>query len=77
MFQSGFHDGKQPNWFHQACFFKKQRPTSEGDIAGFESIRYEDQKSIRENIGEYFKFHKLKYINCRIDRTVKHITHFP
>lgn len=48
--QSAFHDGKQPNWFHERCFFVKQRPTTVGDIAGFDSLRMEDQKRITEEI---------------------------
>ena len=27
---SAFHDGKQPNWFHYDCFWRKQRPAGEG-----------------------------------------------
>ncbi|XP_063703096.1 poly [ADP-ribose] polymerase isoform X2 [Culicoides brevitarsis] len=50
MVQSAFHDGKQPNWFHFDCFFKKQRPASEGDIEHFNSLKYEDQKRIRDQI---------------------------
>ncbi|XP_053963564.1 poly [ADP-ribose] polymerase [Anastrepha ludens] len=47
MVQSAFHDGKQPMWFHEDCFFKKQRPQSVGDIENFENIRFEDQKRLR------------------------------
>uniref|UniRef100_A0A336MUR8 Poly [ADP-ribose] polymerase n=2 Tax=Culicoides sonorensis TaxID=179676 RepID=A0A336MUR8_CULSO len=50
MVQSAFHDGKQPNWFHFNCFWNKQRPASEGDIEHFNSLKYEDQKKIREKI---------------------------
>lgn len=50
MVQSAFHDGKQAQWYHERCFFGKQRPTTEGDVAGFESLRFEDQKRIREKI---------------------------
>uniref|UniRef100_U5EZI1 Poly [ADP-ribose] polymerase n=1 Tax=Corethrella appendiculata TaxID=1370023 RepID=U5EZI1_9DIPT len=50
--QSAFHDGKQPNWYHEGCFFIKQRPPTEGDIAHFESLRYEDQKRLREKIAK-------------------------
>lgn len=52
-FQSAFHDGKQPNWFHQACFFKKHRPQSEALIDGFPKLRIEDQKEIKEEIGKF------------------------
>ncbi|XP_055309208.1 poly [ADP-ribose] polymerase [Sitodiplosis mosellana] len=51
MVQSAFHDGKQPNWFHQACFFKKHRPATEALIDGFPKLRVEDQKEIRGNLG--------------------------
>lgn len=50
MVQSGFHDGKQPNWFHFSCFFQKHHPKSVGDIDGFENLKYEDQKSIKEKM---------------------------
>uniref|UniRef100_A0A1I8NDN9 Poly [ADP-ribose] polymerase n=1 Tax=Musca domestica TaxID=7370 RepID=A0A1I8NDN9_MUSDO len=52
MVQSAFHDGKQPNWFHESCFFKKQRPGSVGDVENFESLRFEDQERIRKKIDE-------------------------
>lgn len=48
--QSAFHDGKQPMWFHEDCFFKKQRPGSVGDIENFENIRFEDQERIKLKI---------------------------
>ncbi|TMW48487.1 hypothetical protein DOY81_006414, partial [Sarcophaga bullata] len=48
--QSAFHDGKQPNWFHEKCFFQKQRPSSVGDIENFENIRFEDQENIKKAI---------------------------
>ncbi|XP_055614181.1 poly [ADP-ribose] polymerase [Uranotaenia lowii] len=50
MVQSAFHDGKQPNWFHERCFFQKHRPGTEGDVAHFEGLRYEDQERIRKKI---------------------------
>lgn len=50
MVQSAFHDGKQPMWFHEDCFFKKQRPQSVGDIENFENIRFEDQGRIKLKI---------------------------
>ncbi|XP_039968527.1 poly [ADP-ribose] polymerase isoform X2 [Bactrocera neohumeralis] len=50
MVQSAFHDGKQPMWFHEDCFFKKQRPQSVGDIENFENIRFEDQERIKLKI---------------------------
>lgn len=53
MVQSAFHDGKQANWFHESCFFKKQRPGSVGDIANYENLRLEDQKRLEKKIGWY------------------------
>uniref|UniRef100_A0A1B0BYD9 Poly [ADP-ribose] polymerase n=1 Tax=Glossina palpalis gambiensis TaxID=67801 RepID=A0A1B0BYD9_9MUSC len=50
MVQSAFHDGKQTNWFHESCFFKKQRPGSVGDIANYENLRIEDQKRLEKKI---------------------------
>ncbi|XP_059610160.1 poly [ADP-ribose] polymerase [Phlebotomus argentipes] len=52
MVQSAFHDGKQPNWFHSKCFFEKQRPASEGDIAGFAMLRTKDQEFISKEIAK-------------------------
>lgn len=50
--QSAFHDGKQPNWFHETCFFAKQRPATTGDIENFGSLRMEDQKRIAEQVSQ-------------------------
>ncbi|KAJ8686796.1 hypothetical protein QAD02_022590 [Eretmocerus hayati] len=49
--QSPFHDGKMERWHHADCFFQKQRPKTTGDIAHFDSIRWEDQEYIRRKIG--------------------------
>ncbi|XP_034661708.1 poly [ADP-ribose] polymerase isoform X1 [Drosophila subobscura] len=49
--QSAFHDAKVPNWFHKACFFKKQRPSSVGDIQNYENLRFDDQKELETLIG--------------------------
>lgn len=46
-------DGKVPNWYHYKCFFIKQRPSSVADIENFESLRYDDQKKIKEEVGKY------------------------
>lgn len=54
MVQSRFHDGKDAHWFHDRCFFQKHRPESVGDIEDFESLRYEDQTKIKENMGKNF-----------------------
>uniref|UniRef100_A0A7R8Z663 Poly [ADP-ribose] polymerase n=1 Tax=Timema douglasi TaxID=61478 RepID=A0A7R8Z663_TIMDO len=50
MVQSTMHDGMQPHWYHFPCFFGKQRPKSVGDIAHFESLRWEDQQKIKTKI---------------------------
>ncbi|XP_047097726.1 LOW QUALITY PROTEIN: poly [ADP-ribose] polymerase [Schistocerca piceifrons] len=50
MVQSPVFDGKQPNWYHFACFFVKQRPKSIGDIAHIDSLRWEDQEKIKQKI---------------------------
>lgn len=47
MVQSAFFDGKQPNWHHEECFFKKQRPTSVADIGNFNKLKSNDQKRIK------------------------------
>lgn len=51
--QSAFHDGKQPNWFHENCFFAKQRPSTTGDIDGFNLLRTEDQKRISDQVSKH------------------------
>ncbi|XP_033221559.1 poly [ADP-ribose] polymerase [Belonocnema kinseyi] len=48
--QSPFHDGKMPKWYHSHCFFTKNRPKTIGDIAHFESIRWEDQNFVKQHI---------------------------
>uniref|UniRef100_A0A182T6L0 PARP-type domain-containing protein n=1 Tax=Anopheles maculatus TaxID=74869 RepID=A0A182T6L0_9DIPT len=55
MVQSPMYDGKVAQWYHEDCFFKKQRPTTEGDVANFEALRYEDQKKIRDAIALFAK----------------------
>ena len=52
--QSPHFDGKVPNWFHYACFWKRGRPNSEDEIHGFHSLRWEDQQKIKEKIGGKF-----------------------
>lgn len=51
VFQSAFFDGKQANWFHFECFFKKQRVKTTDDIEHFESLRIDDQDRIRSHVG--------------------------
>ncbi|CAH0546205.1 unnamed protein product [Brassicogethes aeneus] len=50
MIQSPKFDGKMPNWYHQTCFFLKQRPKTVDDIEKFETLRLEDQQKIKEQI---------------------------
>ncbi|XP_063361002.1 poly [ADP-ribose] polymerase [Cydia amplana] len=50
MVLSAFHDGKQPNWHHEECFFRKQRPKVTSDIGNFNKLRHGDQKRIKEAI---------------------------
>ena len=50
MVQSPMFDGKVPNWYHYMCFFGKQRPSSTDDIANFDSLRFDDQKKIKEKL---------------------------
>ncbi|KAF2363710.1 PADR1 domain [Trinorchestia longiramus] len=48
MVQSPMFDGKVPNWYHQKCFFLKQRPVSVADIAHFDLLRYSDQQKVKD-----------------------------
>jgi len=50
MTQSPFFDGKQANWFHSNCFFTRNRPAAVGEIAHFDSLRWEDQEKISARI---------------------------
>ncbi|XP_063621514.1 poly [ADP-ribose] polymerase [Cydia splendana] len=50
MVQSAFHDSKQPNWHHEECFFRKQRPKIASDIGNLNKLRHGDQKRIKEAI---------------------------
>ncbi|XP_044760388.1 poly [ADP-ribose] polymerase [Coccinella septempunctata] len=49
--QSPVFDGKMAKWYHQMCFFNKQRPKSVDDIENFETLRLPDQEKIKERIG--------------------------
>lgn len=49
--QSPFFDGKVPNWYHFACFFKKKIPTDTCFIKGFEGLRWDDQQKIKAKMG--------------------------
>lgn len=46
-FQSPMFDGKVPHWYHPKCFFVRNRPKAVGDISHYDSLRWEDQESIR------------------------------
>ena len=50
-FQSPFFDGKQPNWFHFACFWRRANPTDTAEFYGFDSLRWEDQQKITNKLG--------------------------
>lgn len=50
MVQSSMFDGKVPNWYHDNCFFTKQRPKVVGDIENFESLKWDDQEKIRNKL---------------------------
>lgn len=60
-FQSPMFDGKVPHWYHFQCFFIKQRPKTVGDIAHFDSLRYDDQEKIKAKIGK-FSFSSIKQL---------------
>ena len=45
-----FSNNQMPNWFHIACFFKKNVVTSQGDIDGFDNLRWDDQQSLKQRI---------------------------
>ncbi|KAK9891936.1 hypothetical protein WA026_017419 [Henosepilachna vigintioctopunctata] len=51
MVQSPMFDGKTPQWYHNMCFFSKQRPKTVDDIENFETLRLPDQEKIKEKIG--------------------------
>lgn len=50
MVQSPHFDGKMPLWHHFDCFFRKKLLTSVGDIANFQSLRWEDQERIKNKV---------------------------
>eukprot|EP00117_Sycon_ciliatum_P025830 scpid32102/ scgid21352/ Poly [ADP-ribose] polymerase 1; NAD(+) ADP-ribosyltransferase 1; Poly[ADP-ribose] synthase 1 len=50
MVQSPHFDGKMPTWFHIACFFKKNAISSQGDIGGFDGLRWDDQQMMKQRI---------------------------
>lgn len=52
MTRSPFFDGMQPNWNHYACFFKRQRPRDVSEIGHYATLKYEDQKRIKETMAE-------------------------
>ncbi|XP_069354832.1 poly [ADP-ribose] polymerase [Maniola hyperantus] len=51
MVQSAFHDGKQPNWHHEECFFRKKAPGSIAEIANFNKLKHADQTRIKSQLG--------------------------
>ncbi|XP_033736235.1 poly [ADP-ribose] polymerase 1-like isoform X2 [Pecten maximus] len=50
MVQSPMFDGKIPNWFHFACFWKRARVEDANHIHGFDALRWEDQEKIKEKV---------------------------
>ncbi|XP_035211532.1 poly [ADP-ribose] polymerase 1-like [Stegodyphus dumicola] len=50
MVQSAHFDGKVPLWHHSSCFFKKKKIKTTADIANFNNIRWEDQKTIKDHV---------------------------
>lgn len=50
-FKSAFHDGKQPNWHHEECFFKKKCPGNIGEVGNFNKLKHADQTRIKGKIG--------------------------
>lgn len=52
-FQSSTFDGKVPNWYHTVCFFGEHMPKSVCDISNFNSLRWDDRKSIESIIRMY------------------------
>lgn len=58
MVQSPMFDGKTPHWYHMMCFFSKQRPKSSDEIEQFETLRYDDQKKIKDKISKKLLRHK-------------------
>ncbi|XP_068088920.1 poly [ADP-ribose] polymerase 1 isoform X2 [Hyperolius riggenbachi] len=50
MCYSPMFDGKVPHWHHYACFWKRARVVSNGDIDGFTELRWDDQEKIKKAI---------------------------
>ncbi|XP_074645175.1 poly [ADP-ribose] polymerase 1-like [Tubulanus polymorphus] len=51
MVQSPAFDGKIPNWYHEKCFWNRARVKAFTDIHGFDSLRWDDQKKIKDKLG--------------------------
>ncbi len=50
MVQSAHFDGKQPNWYHFACFFKNATIKSVNEVSDFGSLRWDDQERVKKRI---------------------------
>ncbi|XP_067841290.1 poly [ADP-ribose] polymerase 1 [Heptranchias perlo] len=50
MVQSPMFDGKVPHWHHYACFWKRARVVSPGDLGGLSDLRWDDQEKIKKAI---------------------------
>ena len=52
MVQSPMFDGKQANWHHVKCFFRRNRPKGTHEIGHFDALRWDDQEKLRKMIEE-------------------------
>lgn len=50
MVQSTHFDGLQENWHHLPCFLAKAAPFCAADVEGLDSLRWEDQETLRKKI---------------------------
>uniref|UniRef100_A0A1A8NGA9 Poly [ADP-ribose] polymerase n=1 Tax=Nothobranchius pienaari TaxID=704102 RepID=A0A1A8NGA9_9TELE len=50
MVQSPMFDGKVPHWHHFSCFWQRAAAQTEADIAGFSTLRWEDQQKVKKAI---------------------------
>ncbi|XP_065898038.1 poly [ADP-ribose] polymerase 1-like isoform X3 [Dysidea avara] len=48
MVQAPNFDGKIPKWYHVKCFFNACTVSSTSEIGNFDSLRWEDQQSVKE-----------------------------
>ena len=48
MIQSPMYDGMMPLWYHPKCFFSRTRPSTHGEFAHFDALRWEDQVGLSD-----------------------------